>query len=352
VRLAACLVLVACGPGTEGTFRGGSGSWGQQGDDGLNVVQQTTPGAWPDCEDGQGCWEDYLELPELLAHCARPTTEEALLQQFQDVDDHVVPVYEEELHPSRLKQQLVDALNNGCLLDGMDERLLTVSVLEREEAESYERFDLLFEDPLVGRFTGILIQPWGDPPSEDGFPAVVGIHGHRGYAEDFLTTYNGQLFPGRGYTMLMLDMRADRADEIENDVSWALLLEGFTLIGMRGYETMLANKYLRWLDNVDESAIGLMGHSGGSSASNVTIRVDWSYSAYASDWVQEYWNDGCGATTYQCIMDEMAPSLHPYHELVNDFETSEAPILAVEYDSATTDDGIQAILDFFDEALL
>jgi len=62
-------------------------------------------------------------------------------------------------------------------------------------------------------------------------------------------------------------------DKAERDLSLRFLREGFTLMGLRVYETMLALKYLRGLKDADPSRIGVMGHSGGCVVVNLLVRL-------------------------------------------------------------------------------
>jgi hypothetical protein len=263
------------------------------------------------------------------------------------IDHRKVEVYTDPLAPDELQQLLMGILRLDCLEADLPARDLEVDVIERSTWEGYERLDLLFIDDYVGRFAGILMLPPGEGP----FPAVVAIHGHGSWAEDYLTYFQGDLFPPEGIAILALDMRAMAADDTENDVSWSFLLDGFLFMGIRAYETRLALAYLRQRPDIDPASLGLIGHSGGASASNLTVRTDLDLAAYVSDWSVEYWNEQCDPDTFECILDEMAPDLYPHHLRIADFATSPVPILPVPYEAATTEEGMEEILGFFGEHL-
>ena len=150
-------------------------------------------------------------------------------------------------------------------------------------------------------------------------------------------------------------MRADQYDDIETEVAWDLLMQGSTFMGMRSYETRLAAKYLRWNDKIDGERLGLIGHSGGSVASNISIHVEDAFSAYVSDLTSDYINQGKGnprctgdAASWECILDETSPNLWVQHWRINDFDRNPAAVLEVPYGYVAEEEGIELILDFFE----
>jgi dipeptidyl aminopeptidase/acylaminoacyl peptidase len=122
------------------------------------------------------------------------------------------------------------------------------------------------------------------------------------------------------------------------------LLRGFNLVGLRVYETLLGLKYLRSRPEVDPDRVGLIGHSGGSSASNLTVRLESAVRAYVSDCAVD-WFKSSDFELYHC---ETAPALFPYHEVINDFATAPVPVKAVPYGYPN---GMAEIFDFFDQHL-
>jgi len=310
--------------------------------DGYNVVESEDFGfVWP-CERHDSCWQDYLAFPDKARGHARPVSEEELSRLIDDVHSDHAEIYRDALPPEDLGDDLVDAMNVRFLLEGLDGRRLDVITIEHAVDEGYTVRRLLFRDEFVGTFEGILLIPDGPGP----FPGVVAIHGHYQDAAMYIDKYHGSAYPENGYALLALSMRADRADWVESLVTTTLLLEGFTFMALRSYETMLALKFLRYLPEVAPDRIALIGHSGGSVASNLTIRIEPGFSAYSSDCRGIYVNGGIGG-----LIDETAPDVFPYHELVNDFSTSLTPILDVPYDHAATSDGFTEILDFFDDSV-
>ncbi|MBM4372196.1 MAG: hypothetical protein FJ098_11110, partial [Deltaproteobacteria bacterium] len=203
---------------------------------------------------------------------------------------------------------------------------------------------LLFEDPWVGVFEGILLLPEGTGP----FPTILALHGHNDSAAVFRDDYHGSEYPGRGYGILMLTLRvmgSGLASLTEHEVAVKFVEEGYALMGMRVYEGLLGLKYLRHAAGIDHTHIGLIGHSGGSSAGNLIVRLDTGLRAYVSDhsvdwaeWVPEF----------QVIHCETVPDLYPYSALLDDFSTAAVPVLRVPYKYAN---GMDEVFGFFDAAM-
>jgi len=226
-------------------------------------------------------------------------------------------------------------MNIRFLRRKVNERLLEVITVGKSETSEYFEKELLFVDPFVGVFKGILLTPKTKGPH----PGIVAIHGHYDNAEIYRDGYGGSEYPSQGFAILMLTMRIDCADTSENQFTYDFLLGGFTAMGIRSYETILGLKYLRYIPEVDEDRIGLIGHSGGSCASNLTIRVETKFKAFVSDYLGTYYNFFDGVA-----IDETTPDLYPYHLLINDFSTSSIPILKVPYGYSN---GMDEIFEFF-----
>jgi len=125
-------------------------------------------------------------------------------------------------------------------------------------------------------------------------------------------------------------------------VSTHLLRNGFTLMGIRVYEALLAAKYLRGLPTVDPHRVVIVGHSGGSSTANLVVRVtDW-FAAEVADHEVDY-RDVCDGLVH-C---ETVPALVPLAADVNDDATLAIPRLYVPYGlrGAETRQRVLAFLD-------
>jgi hypothetical protein len=305
------------------------------------VIEEEDLDADWNCRYPEHCLADYLTFLSLANDYAEPIPQEELDREIWDVENGNVEVIHDPIPEPDLRDTILTIMNIGFLSEGINERVLHVTTIRKDETPEYYERELLFEDPYVGKFKGILLTPKGQGP----FPAVIAIHGHRDQAYIYRDRYHGNEYPVHGYMILMLTMRAMGIDLCEHMASELFLLNGFTLMGMRIYETLLGLKYLRYLPNVGDERIGLIGHSGGSSTSNLTIRIEQGFKAYVSDLTIDYCEWGTVIEPYHC---ETIPRLYPYSLLINDFQTSSVPIKKVPY--AYTN-GMEEIFQFFDEHL-
>jgi hypothetical protein len=321
----------------------------------LNVVELDEPDSWPDCDGQQHCWEDYEAIPSLLdASCIQPTSREDIVALLEAIANNQLPTFHDDVSHTEFAEILGDAMGARCLFEGLDTRPLEVRVLSTTQLDGYQRRDLLFVDPIVGRFTAIHLVPDGAGPH----PAVVAIHGHEDNAQIYLDFYNGPRFPEQGIALLALDMRANRADDLEAAVSWDFLLDGLSFMGVRSYEARLGLKYLAWRPETDPDALGLIGHSGGSVNSNLTVWIEPRVKAYVSDMLSPYFADGLGnpectgsIEDWECIIDETTPALFQQQFLINDLEQAPAPVLRVPYGHAGTNMGADEIMSWFTDHL-
>ena len=285
-----------------------------------NVVQFPTPWLTHGC--GGGCWNAYLKLVPSAAGSLRAPAEYQRVGELSEIATLRL------LSPSRsfsdgLSQQIVDGLAIGSLLDGLLERRLVVAVLDTRSRSNVTWKRLLFWDPAVGSFDASLLLPSGEGP----FPAVVGLHGHRDDDEVFAKAYLGVRLARNGFAVLIPRFRAHDCSLTENHIARTLLGQGFTLMGLRVYETLLMHKYLEHLDAVDARRVGLLSHSGGSSTANLVVRISDSFRAHVVDYHVDYDNT-CGPLKVHC---ETVPALVPLAAEVNDFATLAIPHLQVPY---------------------
>ena len=307
----------------------------------YNVIEWEDLGGTWDCAWPGACINDYLELPKLASQWASPITPQELNRSIGDIEDGLVQPILDPMPEDELAGQIADALNIKFLMDGLNPRPLIAITIRKEESTEFREREILFQDPYVGTFEGILLTPQGPGP----FPTVLAVHGHRDDAQKYMDNFHGNEYPGRGYAILMLTMRGMNIDLFEHEASRSLLRSGFSLMGMRVYESMLGLKYLRSLDEVDRSRIGLIGHSGGSSTGNLTVRLDDGIRAYVSDMTTDYSEWGTLWEPWHC---ETVPKLFPYNVLISDFSTCPTPVKSVPY--AYTN-GMEEIFEFFDSLL-
>lgn len=310
-----------------------------------NVHVRIEVGRAPHCADDQPCIDEYQRFQALAARFARPIDPETLAASLRAIARGEVPVHDAAQPEPTLRQALVDGLGIGFLLDRLDERGLDVIVTGERETPYYHETSLVLVDPWVGELPAILLTPLATGPH----PAVVAVHGHRDDAAIYRDRYHGSEYPGHGYAILMLTMRAMDIDDAEHTISRELLLDGFSLMGLRVYESLLGLRYLRSRDDVRSDRIGLIGHSGGSSTGNLTVRVqppDWPdrFRAYVSDHDVDYFISS-PIDPYHC---ETVPSLYPYHPAINALANAPLATLSVPYAYPF---GVAGIFRFFDATL-
>ncbi len=298
--------------------------------------------AWGCADDPEGCIQDYLALPGLASEHARPISASALEAQLEAIEDGEVAVLPaDHTSASELDRVVAGALNMDFLLEGLDERALTVTWVHEVDRGAWVERHLILDDPWVGELFGILLLP--DGASAEPVPGVLSVHGHGQQAGDVLEDLFGEAYPERGYALLCFTFRGMGGDRSEDEAARALLLEGFTLEALRIYESLLALKLLRWLPEVDPERLAVVGHSGGSIAWNLGVRQDPPIRAFVSDLQGSYHDIWKG-----WVLDDTIPALYPHHPAINELSGTGVAILEVDY---SYQEQIEEILDFLDDRI-
>jgi dienelactone hydrolase len=222
----------------------------------LNVIEKTDL-----CSNimvDQNDISSYGDFIKKNRRYRKPVSKSKLSRQIKDAEYYL------EARPSGktakdLRKIIISALNIGFLLHNLNERELVVKVIAIQQYEGFTENKLLFEDPQVGTFSVLFLVP---DKGKGSHPAIVGLHGHNSGNEKFRDDYFGKELAREGFVVIMPSFRAMVSNEIETAISEELYLNGFTLMGLRIYETLLIIKYLKYKNFVDK--IGIMGHSGGS----------------------------------------------------------------------------------------
>jgi len=281
--------------------------------------------------------QHYLSFMEKAKKHRRPISPKRLNSLLTEIQKERVPIFYRSITQANLRQLIIHHLRIGFLLEQMDQRELKVKITQEKVTDNYVERSLLFVDPYLGEFDGLLLFPKDGAP----FPGVVAMHGHCSSAAGFRDDYYGGEFPKHGYAILLLNMGVMCGGEQEHSMTETMLLNGFTLLGLRVYETLLGIKYLKCLPFVDGKRLGVIGHSGGAGANNLTIRITPDIRACVTDFTAKYCEIEPG-TGY--LIDETVPDLYPYHQLINDFSTSPIPVLMENYEYVS---GIEKTLAFF-----
>ncbi|MFH1727237.1 MAG: hypothetical protein ABIA04_02315 [Pseudomonadota bacterium] len=206
-------------------------------------------------------------------------------------------------------------------------------------------------------------------------PAIIAFPGHGETAEshladnvanDFIATDIRKRFvrelANEGYLIFILNPRAYDMAEVETYSNEILLRNGHSLVGMRAYEILLAQKFLKWFPDVDNTKIALMGHSGGSSASNIAIRLNHQFAALATDLLHDYMNSGMvdlewlwaqdqEEWAHVPMIDSFAPMVWPFSDAINQFDTAIMPASFFPYGYDSEEMPFEEVLDFLNEHL-
>lgn len=307
----------------------------------AGISTEEDPDGLPACEAPAECVEGYESFLEHALAYGQPRDLSALPTLLRSIDAGSVAQSQPRLDANQMREQVVTALGIGFLLPDISRRTLEVRVLSELDRGGYIETTLVLRDPWVGAFDALLLQP----KQTSRRAAVLAVHGHGDTKEVYRDAYHGYEHAERGYTVLILGLRAMGSGPsaiTEHLITRKLYAAGFSLMGMRVYESLLGLKYLRSLATVDPKKVLLIGHSGGSSTGNLTVRVEPSFAGYVSDHQVDYAEWVAGLNVYHC---ETVPSLFPYSEQINDPTDSPVPTLKVPYKYT---DGMSDIFAFFD----
>ena len=282
---------------------------------------------------------DFMDRhPELWQEITESELNTQIDETRQALDDG------EFLLSVNIEQTIKESLNIESLIDGIETRPPEVSLISTTESESYLQKELILSDPEIGEFKALLLIPTtGSAP----YPAVVGLHGHGDFAETFRDEYFGARLAEEGFAVIMPTFRAMSCDaEEEEPVATDMLLKGFSLMGMRVYEAHLLSHYLKQEGISEAGKIGLIGHSGGSSTSNLAVRISNQFDAEIFDLESDYLNLCEGK-----IHCETIPELALYSQQINNHTTLSIPSLQFEYGYPEPDAETE-IITFFRENLM
>lgn len=304
------------------------------------VVMTDRLGDAPVCADPAACTADYEAFRLRAAVYARPIDLADVPALLRRVDAGSVAQVEPRLSAAALRERVLDGLGIGFLMPGLDVRTLEVGVLSRTDRGAFVEMEVELRDPWVGSFGAILLVPAAPTGA-----ALLAVHGHGDTASIYRNDYRGADHAARGYVTLMLDMRAmgsGPAAITEHVIARSLMSDGFSLMGMRVYESLLGLKFLRSLAEVEAGRVALIGHSGGSSTGNLTVRVEPRIAGYISDHQVDYAEWVAGVNVYHC---ETVAALYPFSTQINDPADSPVPTLKVPYRYTN---GMQELFDFLD----
>jgi tetratricopeptide (TPR) repeat protein len=207
----------------------------------------------------------------------------------------------------------------------LDRGIVEVLIGSRSSRAGYFQNTLLFRDRATGDFSALLLTPRGLPGPT---PAVLALHGRNETPDDFAQRFLGVELAKKGYVVLIPDFSL--SDECDSRISARLLREGFTLMGVRAYQTLLALRYLRGASGVEPDRLALLGHSDGSAVAALTARLRGWTAGLIEDYQTEYRDAGAPAANGR-VRHGTVPALFPYSAAVNDALTLPAPLLRVPF---------------------
>jgi hypothetical protein len=298
-----------------------------------------------DC-NATDCIAPYRNFRSAHPEFARPLDGTSVADEIAEAESEPPPP-RLDLTRQELRDRVLDALNIGFLVTGLDQRPLQVTVFAETQQPSYVERRLTFSDPEVGEFEALELEPFTPSPR----PAIVGLHGHFDSPEVFEMEYLGGALAEAGYLVVMPQFRAMACFDPEAAVSVSLLEGGFTLIGMRVYETLLVEKYVRSRGSVDAARIGLLTHSGGSSTGNLVTLITDRFRAHVTDYFTD-WRDHCTQFPFASVHCETVPALFRLSANIDDESYRKTVTMRVPYAHDFGEESTRAmIVDFFMQEL-
>ena len=191
--------------------------------------------------------------------------------------------------PAGLGESAWRATGMDFLIDSLPERDMEVFVLSTMPLLSpngvpYDELSLVIRDRFAGDVPALLLLPRGD----DVVPAVVAMPGHAEDAGFHVDTRFGSRFPERGLALLTVSFRAYQQGDgpatthPETNAAMRFLCLGMNLMTMRAYEAVLAVRAAAAHPRLDGGRIGVIGHSGGSTAAHLLV---WREDVPVNTWV-------------------------------------------------------------------
>ena len=325
-------------------------------------------------KDGDYQVDSYKAYDEFIDKNKRHRKEISEVELERSIDEALIheesnESNREKLSASRVRQIIFDGLNIEFLVSGIDQRKLVVTTIEEKNYKSYRERRLIFKDPFVGEFEVLVLIP---ARSVDRYPAIIGLHGHKESATFFKDHYLGVELVNAGFIVLMPSFRVMDHNRGEVLMSYKLLLNGFTLMGMRVYEVLLLLKYVQSLDYVSNDNIGLLSHSGGSAVANLLVHATEKIKVQAVDYYSTYidlipgilYKKNNSSSSYRDSTDnvvdhrskysdslqgihcETIPTLYYYHDRINNKDLLRMQVLNAPYTLGDAE-WYEKIIEFF-----
>ena len=294
----------------------------------LNVIERTDFSIHYDAANKENL-KSYYEFPKLNRKYGFKITDKDLNEQIKKARYIDLPIV--QIDSRKLSRIIIEGLNIGFLLNNIENRKLVVTTISEDIHDDYIERELLFEDEYVGTFCVLMLVP---SVKKNKYPVVVGFHGHGSNSFDFWDNYMGIELVRQGFVVIIPFFRAMvnfRERKYDNILSRYLLQEGFTLMGIRVYESLLVLKYLKYNDMINNERIGALAHSGGSAAASLIVRLSNDIKAFVRDYRSNYLDFFVEVKQFGSIHCETIPALSYYRNTINNEETLAIPVLNVPY---------------------
>ena len=194
-----------------------------------NVTVATDLSQTFDCT-ARNCLAKYRSFVTDHPQFAHPRPPETVLAELAAIEAEPLPP-DMQLSQEALRAKIIDALNIGFMLDGLDARPLQVTIFLESESAGVTTRHLIFADPLVGEFQALQLEPAGS----QRVPAIIGLHGHFDSPAIFANKFLGAALAAEGYLVIMPQLRAMECFGPEDQISRSLIYGGFNLMAMRVY---------------------------------------------------------------------------------------------------------------------
>jgi dienelactone hydrolase len=270
----------------------------------------------------------------------KPISKAEFLKQVQDAK-HYLEAYPSGKTTKDLRKKIISELNIGFLLHKLNKRELVVKVIATHQYEGFTEKELLFEDPQVGVFSVLCLVP---DKMIDLHSAIICLHGHGDNGHLFRDGYFGKALAQEGFTVILPDFVVTDDLKIDSVVSEKLYLNGFSLMGLRVYETLLVIEYLKYKNLIGR--IGIIGHSGGSDAAYLVSIISPDLQALVYDMYPRQL-DLLEGKMFHC---ETIPSLAYYSPQINNVATLKIPSLKFLYGYTGPEDRSK-VVNFFKNRL-
>lgn len=314
----------------------------------FSVFEKNLSGYCSGLEAGQ-CTQDYVSfIDKNVAKYGSPRSEEDVQEIVSSREK--THVYSQLPDLSLIQRQIIQGVNIDFLINNIDKTPHKAYIINRRQEGDFVEEHIVFEDPFLGMWEALLLKP-----AEGFFPGIIGLHGHVSSPAHFRDRYLAKRFLMEGFAVILPSLRSLDGGGAEHAVSKKLFYSGFSFLGCQFYETLIASKFLKYLNEVDGKRIGLIGHSGGGAVSVPLPYISRDVKAVVTDHFCNYFEDTFEKEAQW--FHEFAPALYPFNEVFRKTSNAgmPAPILAVPYNSFCRDyvgsSSFGEILDHFNRHL-